>query len=472
MDIKKVFDWLTKSKSRDEDYARREFILNILLLGTIFLSFIATLSAKISLSHAIQRGEVDIGAPIDILAAISLAFLALYFFSRTGLSRLVAYILVWLYFFSAAYTSYHWGTDIPQALLTFALVIIMSGILISTKFALIMTVFSSVTLFALTYLQAEGIIVASSLWKSRPFHLRDAGVYIATLAIIAVVSWLSNREIEKALHRARGSEKALKKERDLLEVKVEERTQELKQAQLEKVSHLYRLADFGRMSAGLFHDFVNPLTIVSLNLRQLQVQRKATKLRKFTGASSLLKRALGGTRRMESFAQAIKRQIQKQETKGVFSLNREVSQAIDVLAHKAKETRVKVLIIGDQKIQTYGNPIRFNQLMTNLISNATDAYEKVRRRKNREVVIKLEIEKGKVNLTVQDFGCGIPRKNLKKIFDPFFTTKSPEKGIGIGLSICKNIVEKEFGGKIRIESKEGEGTIVLVEFPIKKHKKK
>jgi len=108
--------------------------------------------------------------------------------------------------------------------------------------------------------------------------------------------------------------------------------------------------------------------------------------------------------------------------------------------------------------------------VSNLVSNAIEAYESVRRRKNRRVIIKLSSENGKVALVVQDFGCGIPRKNLKKLFDPFFTTKSAEKGTGIGLPICKDIAEKDFGGKIEVESQEGEETTATVEIPIKRHK--
>lgn len=472
MDVRKVFNWLTKPKLKDEDSARREFILNILLLGAIFLSSIATLSAKISLSRAIQRGEIDIGAPIDILAAISLTFLALYFFSRAGKSKWVAYVFVWLYFLPAVYTSYNWGASVPQALLIYVLIIVMAGILIGTKFAFIVTILVSISLFIIFYLQDKGIISVNTVWTNRPLHFRDVSVFVATLITIALVSWLFNREIEKTLYRARRSEKALKKERDLLEIKVEERTKELKKVQLEKIQHLYRLADFGRMSAGFFHDFVNPLTVVSLNLERLQARRESTKIKELTGAALLLERAVDGTHRMESFAQAVRRQLQKQETKGVFSLDEEISQAIDVLAHKAKEAGVKIRFIYKGKIGTYGNPLRFNQLASNFVSNAIDAYEKVRRRKNREIILKLTRQDSKVILTVQDFGCGIPKKNLKKIFDPFFTTKSVEKGTGIGLSICKDIAERDFGGNIKVESKKDEGTTAIVEFPIRKHKSK
>ncbi len=458
---RKVFrlvNWLITPTSKDEDLARRESILRIILLGTIFLSLVATISAKLGYLRTIRRGEIYKGLPIEIIAAISLTFLALYFFSRAGKSRLVACVFVWIYLAPAIYVAYNWGADVPEVLLIYALVIVMSGILIGTRFAFLMTILISGILVTFTYLQSHGKINTISLWGFQPLHLRDAIVYSGTFAIITIVSWLSNREIEKALRRARGSEKALKKERDRLEIKVDERTEELKRTQLEKILHLYRLADFGRITAGLFHDLSNSLTTVSLNLEKLN--RRDTSL--------IVKRAVQGTRRMEEFVKSVRKQIQKQEVKEVFSLNQEINQAIRVLDHKAQKLRVKLNFVAKRNLRTYGNPLRFNQLVTNLAANAIDAYEKLRRRKNREVVINLQKKNNNILLVVQDFGCGISKKNLKKIFDPFFTTKDIEKGTGIGLSICKDIVEKELGGKIEVESKEKEETTFTIRFSLKK----
>ena len=467
--IRKLFVFLVQPKSRDEDYARRELILNILLLGSLFLSSIATLSAKISLARAIRSGKTQQALPVEITMAISLTFLALYFFSRGGKSRLIAYVLVLLGFFPAVYTSYNWGASVPQALLVYALMIVMAGVLIGTKFAFLTTIAVSSSLFVIFYLQNEEIILVNTIWRKRAYHYGDIGVFVVTLIIIAIVSWLFNREIEEALHRARGSEKALKKERDLLEVRVEERTKELKKVQLEKMRHLYRLADFGRMTAGLFHDLVNPLTMVSLNLERLQARGLGARKRKVNNdTKKLVGRAVDGTRRMREFVKAVRKQIQKQKTEAYFSLNDEIAQVMEVIEHRTKELRVKLSFASTKKIRTYGNPFRFNQLVSNLVCNAIDSYEKIRRRKNRKVIIALLTKNNKAILVVQDFGCGITKKDTKKIFDPFFTTKSIEKGTGIGLSICKDITEKEFGGKIKVKSKEGKGATFTVEFPIKK----
>ena len=71
---------------------------------------------------------------------------------------------------------------------------------------------------------------------------------------------------------------------------------------------------------------------------------------------------------------------------------------------------------------------------------------------------------GKVEIKVSDNGNGIPQKVLDKIFQPFFTTKPTGLGTGLGLSLSYDIV-KAHGGEIKVETKEGEGTVFIIQLP-------
>ncbi|MEO1182695.1 MAG: HAMP domain-containing sensor histidine kinase, partial [Cyanobacteria bacterium J06636_28] len=73
--------------------------------------------------------------------------------------------------------------------------------------------------------------------------------------------------------------------------------------------------------------------------------------------------------------------------------------------------------------------------------------------------------KDRVQVIISDRGPGIPRKIRKKIFDPFFTTKPVGKGTGLGLGICFRIIQQH-QGNIRIRSKIGKGTEVVITLPI------
>lgn len=579
---------LIEPKSKDEDLRRREFIFNIIVSGSIVLAGIINLSV---LYRFIKLGAEYKGLPPLILFLVFLFYVFLYFLSRIGYFIPSAYILIGTFFVPITYTLYKWGVVVPQALLTYALIVVISGILISTRFAFVVTLLILFILLLFGYIQINGIIPYDIYWARDMMDMEDIIVFGVTLSVIMLVSWLSNREIEKSLKRARKSEaetkesekrfrqffenepeycymispegnildinvsalkalgykkeeivgkpllttvyapssrdkakslfmdwkktgklrdeelniitkngkeriillsadavrnakgeiihsvsiqrditerkkaeKALQKERDLLEVKVEERTRELKRLQMEKMEQLYRSAEFGRLSSGLFHDLVNPLTAVSLSLEQM----KDIDEKKLADTRTYLAGAISATKRMENFIAAVRKQIAKQEDKTFFSLSEEIIPITQLLSYKAKKADVEITFSPTDDIRTYGDSIKFSQVITNLISNAIDAYEGIERfGRKREVLIDFSIENNVIRLIVQDWGKGISLEHINKICEPFFTTKSDSKDLGIGLSIVKNIIEKDFNGNLKVKSKPGEEATFIVEFPQK-----
>lgn len=441
-----------KPKSTDEDLKRREFILNVLLLCSIILFGIGLLIISYQFITWLEFPGLS---PV-ICLVIFLIFLTLYILSRKGFFILSSYIFIGVFFVLTISAVYIWGVDVPVGLLFYVLIIIMSGVLISARFAFVTTIISSLSIITVGYLQINNIVSPNLYWKVDLFRIVDIIATSIIFGIIATVSWLSNREIDKSLKRARKSEAELKQEKDLLEVKVEERTEEVKKVQMEKMTQLYRFAEFGRLSTGLFHDLVNPLTAVSLNIERIEGQPET---------KEYLDRAIKATKRMENFISAVRKQMSHQESKALFSLTKEIQQAIQILSYKARKADIKVTFSPNENIQMYGDPIKFSQIITNLINNAIDAYAKINQGKKREIEINLKEKNGIINLSVEDWGCGISKEIINKIFQPFFTTKHTEQGTGIGLSLIKGIIEKDFHGNIKVESYENEGSKFIIKFP-------
>lgn len=448
-------------KSKNEDLSRREFILNIIVSGSTFLSFLAFLITV--RGYLIFRPNYY-GAPPALLFFIFIGFFSLYLLSRKGYARLASYILIIIYLIAATYNLVIWGVDLPLGLLIYALVIIMAGILINTKFAYVITLIISAILFFLAYLQDKNIIHPDLYWADdSTAKTEDIIIIVVTLIIISIVSWLFNREIEKSLRRARKSEAELKKERDLLEIRVDERTKELKQAQIEKMTQMDRFAEFGRLSSGLFHDLASPLTAISLNLSQVNDDQKEN----VSETKSCLQRALSASRKLEKFIQAIKKQYSQQEQKETFSLNEEIENSIDVLEYQARKQKISIEFNAEKEIFTFGNPLKFNQIITNLISNAIDAYEGVDT-PGKKIIITLTKQDARFAISIQDFACGIEPENLEKIFEPLYTTKPIGKGTGIGLTTVKKIIENDFSGSISVNSEKGRGSIFTIHGTIEK----
>ncbi len=249
-----LYQHFLRPRAHLEDERRRELILNVLLCGNLLI--VGLLTAVIFYNHDHLQTDYR-GVPPLIFCALVFLFVALYYLSRKGYYKFSAYIFIVLFLAATIYTECIWGADEPTALLADALVITMSSILIGTGFSFI------ITLVIITVLIPAGLkeSAAPSLpilhWKNKPLEVLDTLEFAAIFILLTVVSWLANREIVKSLRRAQTSEQELKNERDLLEIKIAERTQALKQAQLEKVTELDRFAEFGRLASGAFHDLMN-----------------------------------------------------------------------------------------------------------------------------------------------------------------------------------------------------------------------
>jgi C4-dicarboxylate-specific signal transduction histidine kinase len=384
--------------------------------------------------------------------------------SRKGKANFSSLILISFFLIICIYSNYYWGADLPAILLIFALIIVMAGILIGSKFAFHATFFSGGSIILFTFLESVGVIHPNRIRDIEKIHMGDSIVYVIILGMISVVSWLFNRESERALKRARASEYALNKQKEHLEIVVEKRTRQLKQAQVKEMENLYRLAEFGRMASGLFHDFASPLNLISLNLDRLNDENAGIKRHEM---KILVERAVAGTKLLEKFVLTARKQMQNQEVFQRFSLAYEISQIIEILSYRIKKEHVRVTVTAENGIETFGNPIKFNHIMTNLIVNALDSYDDEITSDNR-IEILLQKTDGQARISVHDWGIGIPASNIAHVFEPFFTTKNIYKGCGIGLAICQNIICKDFQGQIQAESNIKTGTVFTITFPIRR----
>jgi two-component system NtrC family sensor kinase len=108
------------------------------------------------------------------------------------------------------------------------------------------------------------------------------------------------------------------------------------------------------------------------------------------------------------------------------------------------------------------DPAQVKQVVLNLALNALQATED---EYFPEINLEVSTADSRATLVVSDNGVGIPPENLNRIFDPFFTTKGPERGTGLGLSVCFSIVRQN-GGEITAESRPGSGAKFSVALPL------
>lgn len=396
-------------------------------------------------------------------------FLILYYIGQQVSVRIAALGLVFLYSFIIDYLAFQWGTQLPMVWMGFAIIVILTGMLINSSASIFISFIHIAAFSILTHFQLTGIISYKE-WSIEPTY-GSIIIIVTILGIVSIVSYISNREIERSLSKARHSEELLRKEKELLEVRVEERAKEIKQLQMEKMIQLYRFAAFGRLSAGLIHDLVVPLHSLSLSLDGLSEEVAHKQIP--ADFKETVQIATKSAEHMKEYIQMARLQLRHEDILSLFSIPDEIEQVLSLIQSKAMQTHIYIHFLkpsSSKQLSTYGSASKFRQVITHLMLNAIDAYDSDTLKKTKKRIhIKVDKKDDCAIITVKDWGVGISEKNKRHLFEPFFTTKQVQGGTGIGLAIVGDIIEKDFEGTVSFSSVEGKGTTFTVHIPIYSH---
>lgn len=425
--IENFYNYLIKPKTNIPEKEWQEISFNIIIIAAIILS--AAIGCLYVYENGILSLKQVIGTEIFLLCTLLT--------SRLGHYRPAMFSFLFSQLLLVSYIAYNWTATDPEVLLGFSLLMTFTGILLGRRATII-----------LSFVIAAYVAVVSDVHNEK-----DGLLYLIILLIAVLISYLSRSELQRLLKETKAE--------------VHESKKKLKASELEKMSTLYRFAEFGKLSSGLFHDLINPLTAMSLYLDDLAGNPSSTLPLEL---KRKLETTLAASRRMEEFIFAIRKQLSQESDKKTFSVQEEISQAIELLNHRANKEQITLECNCSEDVYMYGNPMRFYQVIMNLISNAIDAYKGT---VNRVRLVKISLHNEYTStgihimkLSVKDYGAGMDRQTMKKAFDPFFSTKDTFAGSGIGLSTTKGIIEKDFSGHINVKSSPGEGTIFTVTLPI------
>ncbi|MBP9798432.1 HAMP domain-containing histidine kinase, partial [Candidatus Woesebacteria bacterium] len=142
----------------------------------------------------------------------------------------------------------------------------------------------------------------------------------------------------------------------------------------------------------------------------------------------------------------------------------EIDNIKSLFSYRCRKEKVTLTSSCDTTIKIKGSSVRFNQCLSNIVSNALDAHT-LSKRSHKTIGISVQKNPSDISITITDNANGIAPTTLNKIFNPFFTTKSIEKGTGIGLSMTKNIIEEAFRGTISAKSTPKIGTTFTITLP-------
>jgi C4-dicarboxylate-specific signal transduction histidine kinase len=292
-------------------------------------------------------------------------------------------------------------------------------------------------------------------------------VFIEFAASAVVISWFS------AFRKQ--AETALAKARDELQMRVEERTAELKQTNTQllaemaerkraedayyeaqaELARVTRMSTMGALAASISHEVNQPLAAVVTNADACLMWLSSDPPNLDEVRSAVDSIAQEGTRASE-----VVRHIRAMFTKAapervrvpLNELIREVAALMHVQASR-NEVALQIELAGDLPA-AIGDRIQLQQVMVNLVLNAIEATTAVTERPRRVTIKSARINAHEALVAVRDSGVGIDPKDEKRIFDTFFTTKP--QGMGMGLAICHSIVEAH-GGRLWASANEDHG---------------
>lgn len=219
----------------------------------------------------------------------------------------------------------------------------------------------------------------------------------------------------------------------------------------DRLRELQRLAELGRLSASLLHEISNPLTAAILHLEQHEDQ-----------VSPNIRQARRNIQLLQRYVEAARQQVRQESHPIAFNVRPQIDQVKRVLRPLAKRVGVTLKVKQSANYRLFGDPVKFQQIVTNLIANAIDAYNSdLASARSPMVLVKVSSHHQWLTLQVTDWGRGITSVQLPKLFEPFYTTKARYgQGLGIGLTMVKRYVENDFNGSIHVTSSLRKGTQV------------
>ncbi|MEM5564493.1 ATP-binding protein [Psychroserpens sp. AS72] len=327
-----------------------------------------------------------------------------------------------------------------------------------------------------------------------------AFMFLPFCLMLYIILWLresvsnEKEKSKKVIALTEEKKKFLQDQNEKLELKVTERTTELNQsieelkATQSQLIQSEKMASLGELTAGIAHEIQNPLNFVnnfsevsSELIDEMHEELDKGDMEEVKAISNDIKQNLEKINHHGKRADDIvKGMLQHSRTSGNKKEPTDINDLADEylrLAYhglRAKDKSFNATLETDfddsiGKIEVI--PQDMGRVILNLITNAFYAVnEKKQTSKNSEykptVSVSTKKENDQIIISVKDNGNGIPISVKEKIFQPFFTTKPTGQGTGLGLSMSYDIVTKGHGGELKVETKEGEGTLFLIQLPI------
>jgi signal transduction histidine kinase len=398
------------------------------------------------------------GATVSLLVcgAAIVYVTVLYVLWRLDYHRTVSYLLVVFYAVLAAGIIWGWGVNTPVGLLILGLFIVLAGILLTAKHSLVAAIVSWFILTAVYLMSGWGWHTPDTSWMVGKQSYGDVAAYSVIFSMLAIVSWLYNREMERSLAYAHQAESALLHQKATLKQEVKKRTAELRTAQLQELQNMYRFTQLGQHGVTLLHDLANHVTALTLELEGMEHNMNTPAFLRTQTIINYLTDVINNA----------KDRLNGKPQEQMFNVARKIREIVSFLSYKAEDAGVTIdWKPPRQTIEFMGDPAYFRQIVGTIADNAIDAYESSDKQphpKQRRVNITLNQTPTHILIHVIDWGKGLTRQQQNQLFKPFQSTK--KNGLGLGLFIAKQMAETYFKGSLSLNTL-SDNTDFIIKLP-------
>jgi PAS domain S-box-containing protein len=231
-----------------------------------------------------------------------------------------------------------------------------------------------------------------------------------------------------------------------------------------ELTHAGRLATMGQLAASIAHEINQPIGAVRNNAHAA-LRFLAAEQPDLAEVQEALESVVSNTYRASEILAGIRHQIKRAPPRtGRLDLNEAIGEVIAIVRGELLKNHVSVQMrLADEMPPVMADRVQLQQVMMNLIVNAIEAMAVVSEAE-RNLLVTTESRSAGLLVTVADSGPGIAPEDRTRIFESFMTTK--EGGVGIGLSICRSIIEGH-GGRLWADANQPHGAALHFTVPVK-----
>jgi histidine kinase len=240
-----------------------------------------------------------------------------------------------------------------------------------------------------------------------------------------------------------------------------------------------KMATLGEMATGVAHELNQPLSVIktasSFFMKKIRKKEPIKKDILHTMSAEIDSHVNRASKIINHLRQFGRKPDMRLE---LVNVNDVVERAFEIFSQQLKVRGIEVIRRLEEALPgVMVEADRLEQVFINLLINARDAIEEKWQGigsagepegpPDKSILLRSWSASGKVFISVEDSGMGIPSEIKDRIFEPFFTTKEVGKGTGLGLSISYSII-KDFRGNITVSDRDGQGARFVIEFPLEK----